>query len=407
MSVLRFDMHILLIHQAFASIKEPGGTRHYEIARDLVANGHKVTVITGQVSYLTGEATGKEGLVNHEVDEHGVKILRAYAYQEWHRSFLHRILSFVSFMFSSFAFGLRTKQVDVVWGTTPPLFQGLTAWILARLKRVPFLFEVRDLWPKFAVAVGVLQNSLLIKLSEGLERFLYRKADRVVINSPGFRDHVIDRGARFVELIPNGVDISMFPKGAGSESSTRWEKGFVVLYAGAHGVSNDLGVLLEAASILSDNKEIRLVLIGDGKEKNTLVEMSKEMALENVEFLPPVPKEDIPGVLASADACVAILKPIEAFKSTYPNKVFDYMAAGKPVVLAIDGVIRNVVEEAGAGVFVRPGNAGELADAVTELWGNPTDVKRMGRAGRKYVEEHFDRSKQVECLVTVLEELLP
>jgi glycosyltransferase involved in cell wall biosynthesis len=407
MSVLRFDMHILLIHQAFASIKEPGGTRHYEIARDLVANGHKVTVITGQVSYLTGEATGKEGLVNHEVDEHGVKILRAYAYQEWHRSFLHRILSFVSFMFSSFAFGLRTKQVDVVWGTTPPLFQGLTAWILARLKRVPFLFEVRDLWPKFAVAVGVLQNSLLIKLSEGLERFLYRKADRVVINSPGFRDHVIDRGARFVELIPNGVDISMFPKDVGSESSTRWEKGFVVLYAGAHGVSNDLGVLLEAASILSDNKEIRLVLIGDGKEKNTLVEMSKEMALENVEFLPPVPKEDIPGVLASADACVAILKPIEAFKSTYPNKVFDYMAAGKPVVLAIDGVIRNVVEEAGAGVFVRPGNAGELADAVTELWGNPTDVKRMGRAGRKYVEEHFDRSKQVECLVTVLEELLP
>lgn len=400
-------MHILLIHQAFASIKEPGGTRHYEIARDLVANGHKVTVITGQVSYLTGEATGKEGLVNHEVDEHGVKILRAYAYQEWHRSFLHRILSFVSFMFSSFAFGLRTKQVDVVWGTTPPLFQGLTAWILARLKRVPFLFEVRDLWPKFAVAVGVLQNSLLIKLSEGLERFLYRKADRVVINSPGFRDHVIDRGARFVELIPNGVDISMFPKDVGSESSTRWEKGFVVLYAGAHGVSNDLGVLLEAASILSDNKEIRLVLIGDGKEKNTLVEMSKEMALENVEFLPPVPKEDIPGVLASADACVAILKPIEAFKSTYPNKVFDYMAAGKPVVLAIDGVIRNVVEEAGAGVFVRPGNAGELADAVTELWGNPTDVKRMGRAGRKYVEEHFDRSKQVECLVTVLEELLP
>jgi glycosyltransferase involved in cell wall biosynthesis len=218
---------------------------------------------------------------------------------------------------------------------------------------------------------------------------------------------VIDRGARFVELIPNGVDISMFPKDVGSESSTRWEKGFVVLYAGAHGVSNDLGVLLEAASILSDNKEIRLVLIGDGKEKNTLVEMSKEMALENVEFLPPVPKEDIPGVLASADACVAILKPIEAFKSTYPNKVFDYMAAGKPVVLAIDGVIRNVVEEAGAGVFVRPGNAGELADAVTELWGNPTDVKRMGRAGRKYVEEHFDRSKQVECLVTVLEELLP
>lgn len=400
-------MHILLIHQAFASIKEPGGTRHYEIARDLVATGHKVTVITGQVSYLTGEATGKEGLVNREVDEHGVKILRAYSYQKWHRSFPHRILSFVSFMFSSFAFGLRTKQVDVVWGTTPPLFQGLTAWFLARLKGTPFLFEVRDLWPKFAVAVGVLQNSLLIKLSEGLERFLYRRADRVVINSPGFRDHVTDRGARYVELIPNGVDTSMFPKSAGSKSSTTWEKGFVVLYAGAYGISNDLGVLLEAASILSDNKEIRVVLIGDGKEKNSLVEMSKEMALENIEFLPPVPKEDMPGVLASADVCVAILKPIEAFKSTYPNKVFDYMAAGKPVVLAIDGVIRSVVEEAGAGIFVRPGNASELADAVTELWGNPTDVKRMGRAGRKYVEEHFDRSKQVESLVTVLEELLP
>lgn len=401
-------MHILLIHQAFASIDEPGGTRHHEIARSLAEMDHKVTVLTGQVSYLTGEPVANKDREEREIFEDGVEIHRVYSYSEWHRSFLHRIFSFVSFMISSFAAGLRTKQIDVVWGTTPPLFQGLTAWILARLKGAGFIFEVRDLWPKFAVAVGVLRNPILIRLSESLERFLYGRADRVVINSPGFRDHVVERGAHSVELIPNGVDVEMFSDSFKSDLLKK-DVGpsgkFIVLYAGAHGEANDLEVVLEAASSLVENKEIVFIFIGDGKEKSSLIDKASELRLDNVEFYPPVPKVEMPGVLASADVCLAILKPIEAFKTTYPNKVFDYMAAGKPVLLAIDGVIREVVEEAKAGIFVQPGDGTALANALTKLWQNPSEVERMGAAGREYVGEHFDRSMQVEALGAILQEM--
>jgi glycosyltransferase involved in cell wall biosynthesis len=403
-------MHILLIHQAFASLNEAGGTRHHEIARQLATRGHKVTVLTGQVSYLTGEKIVNPGWVRREVDDLGVEILRTYVYRGWHRSFFHRIFSFISFMISSFLVGLGRKKVDVVWGTSPPLFQGFTAWILARLKGAKFLFEVRDLWPKFAVSVGVLRNPILIRLSRGLERFLYRNADRIVINSPGFRNHVLDRGARNVELIPNGVDTDMFsPEMVDADFGDQAELigKFVVTYAGAHGESNDLDVILGAASKLCDNKEIRFVLIGDGKEKASLIEKSKNMGLENIFFYSSVSKVKMPGILASADVCVAILKPIDAFKTTYPNKVFDYMAAGKPVLLAIDGVIRDVVEAAGGGIFVPPGNSEALASAVEEMWQNPKEVKRMGASGREYVKVNFDRSKQVEALIEVIQELNP
>lgn len=400
-------MHILLIHQAFTAIDEPGGTRHHEIARQLAESDLKVTVITGQVSYLTGQPTSEGGWVNREVDDCGVEILKVSSYQQWHRSFVHRMFSFVSFMISSFLIGMRTKQVDVVWGTTPPLFQGFTSWLLARMKKAKFLFEVRDLWPKFAVAVGVLSNPLLIWLSEGLERFLYRRADQIVINSPGFQDHLIALGAKSTVLIPNGVDVGMFSNesGAMQPSSVDAKDMFNVLYTGAHGEANDLNTVLEAALHLRDEKMIRFVLIGDGKEKESLISRASELGIDNVLFLPPVPKGEMPQVLANADVCLAILKPIEEFKTTYPNKVFDYMAAGKPVVLAIDGVIRDLLEEANAGLFVQPGDEIALAEAVLKLWQNPGEGERMGQAGRAYVREHFDRSIQVEAFTELLQEM--
>ena len=187
-------MHILLIHQAFAALNEPGGTRHHEFARYLAQQGHRVTVIASPVSYLTGS---DEQAKRVEQDEQGVTVLRSYTYNALHRSFVHRVFSFLSFMASSFITGLRVKDVDLVWGTSPPIFQGVTAWALARLKGVPFLFEIRDLWPAFAEAVGVLTNPILITASRWLERFLYRRADQVMVNSPGFyRAHQSTRRAR-------------------------------------------------------------------------------------------------------------------------------------------------------------------------------------------------------------------
>jgi glycosyltransferase involved in cell wall biosynthesis len=411
-------MHILLIHQSFAALDEAGGTRHHELARFLAERGHRVTVIASPVSYLTGERAtrqdrpGQAGLPggpDSGQTEGKVTIRRTYTLPSLHRSFLLRVVSFFSFMVSSFLAGLTTRGVDLVWGTSPPIFQGISAWLLARLKGVPFLFEVRDLWPAFAIGIGVLRSPPLIRLSLGLERFLYRHADRVMVNSPGYIDHVIAGGARWVELVPNGADPDMFDPAANGETFRRKHnlgEAFVALYAGAHGMSNDLSVVLQAASQLRGEPGIRFVFLGDGKEKTALIQEAQAMRLDNVVFAPPVPKLEMADALAAADACIAILKPIPQYRTTYPNKVFDYMAAGRPVILAIEGCIRQVVEEAGAGIAVHPGDATELAQAVMRLAQEPDVRQRMGKAGRNHVQRHFARTDLARKLALLVEEML-
>ncbi len=320
-------MHILLIHQAFAALDEPGGTRHHELARFLARQGHQVSIIASPVSYLTGKE--KQSAINEEDAGGMVKIYRSYTYSALHKSFIHRVISFLSFTISSFFKSLPIKNVDLVWGTTPPIFQSASAWLVSRLKRAPFLLEVRDLWPEFAIAVGVLKNPTLIKCSYRLEKFLYRHADRIVVNSPGFINLVRDKGGKDIMLIPNGADISFFndQNDPRIRKELGWTNKFIVLYAGAHGMSNDLEVVLEAAKLLADEKRIHLVLLGDGKEKPILVNEAEQLNLSNLTFLDPVPKNKVAEILSAADACIAILKPIEMYKTTYPNKVFDYMAA--------------------------------------------------------------------------------
>jgi len=447
-------MHILLIHQAFAALDQPGGTRHHEMAAHLVARGHRVTVVASPVSYLTGRVD--ESTPPVQLDG-GLQIRRAYTYPALHRSFFHRLLSFFSFMFSSFWQGLKVRHVDLVWGTSPPLFQGFTAWLLSRLKCAPFLFEVRDLWPAFAVQVGVLKNPLLIRLSEWLERFLYRRAACVLVNSPGFIPHVTQRGASRVEMVSNGADPRMFDPSLDGQDFRR-EHGlldkFVVMYAGAHGLSNDLGLVLHAAALVSHVgqvfslppsepvnhavssssdqdvghvqaagpapdagrglehaaslplREILFVLLGDGKEKPSLQSQASKMGLTNLLFLPPLPKSSMPHALAAADACLAILQPLPLYSTVYPNKVFDYMAAGRPVLLAIDGVIRQVVEGAHAGLFVPPGDPAALASAVLRLASDPALCRQLGLNARRCVEQSFDRAQLAEQFAQLIEEMV-
>jgi glycosyltransferase involved in cell wall biosynthesis len=406
-------MHILLIHQSYTALNEPGGTRHHELARFLVEKGHQVTVVASQVSYLTGSRKSEyheqhDRQINDEIPRPGrVIIHRVYTYPALHRSFAHRLFAFFSFMAISFIAGLKVKDVDVVWGTSPPIFQGVTAWALARLKRVSFLFEVRDLWPSFAVEIGVLKQPILIYASEWLEKVLFRKADLVMVNSPGFIDHVRSKGAHKIELVPNGSDIGMFDPddvGLNFRKSLNLENKLIVLYAGALGISNNLEVVLEAADLLRDNPKVVIVLLGDGKEKSALMTRAAKMGLENVKFVPPIPKNEMPGALAAADMCLAILKPIPLYATVYPNKVFDYMAAGRPVILAIDGVIRQVVEKAEAGITVPPGDPHALAASIITLANDKQLRIEMGKKGRMTVETHFNRPYLAEKLEKILED---
>jgi glycosyltransferase involved in cell wall biosynthesis len=403
-------MHILLIHQVFTTGDEAGGTRHYELARYLIRAGHRFTAITSTISYLTGQRHSGEGwLTQQQVD--GITVYRSYTYPALHRSFAHRVVSFLGFMFSSLLAGMRVTRVDVVWGTSPPIFQGFTAWLLARLKRAPFIFEVRDLWPAFAVDMGVLRSPVLIWAAEWLERFLYSHADHLVVNSPAYLEHVQSKGilAEQVTLVPNGVETAMFDPeadGAAMQRELGLNGRFVILYAGAHGPANDLGVVLQAADCLRDRSDIAFVLVGDGKEKQKLMRQAEEMALPNVCFIPAQPKAHMPEFLAAADVGLAILKDIPMFSTTYPNKVFDYMAAGRPTVLAIDGVIREVVEAAGGGIFVPPGDPAALVDAICNLAADRDYCRRMGRSARTYVETHFERALQAKKLEGVLTSLV-
>lgn len=423
-------MHILLIHQAFAALTEPGGTRHDELARYLAERGHQVTIIASGVSYLTGKSTQQDPQTSAQnptakvtqnssqpaqtespiagelLSPPGVTVLRAYTYSAIHKSFVHRVFSFFSFMVSSFLAGLRVKSVDLIWGTSPPIFQGLTAWLLARLKGVPFIFEVRDLWPAFAIQVGVLHNRVLIWLSHWLEKFLYSRADLVLVNSPGFIQHVQEHGAKQVELVPNGADPRMFdPQERGLDFRERYalEGKFIVLYAGAHGLSNDLGVVLHAAQQLQGRREITIILLGDGKEKPALQAEATRLGLENVLFIPPLSKLEMRGALAAADACLAILKPIPLYGTVYPNKVFDYMATGRAVLLAIDGVIRQVIEEHNCGIFVSPGEPQLLAENISWMADHRQETRQMGMNGRRAIEERFDRARLAEELAQIFE----
>jgi glycosyltransferase involved in cell wall biosynthesis len=399
-------MHVLLIHQAFVGPGEPGGTRHLELAIRATRRGHRFTIIASDVNYLTGKQAPR--LTEEEVAP-GVIVRRTRSSPHLHRSFLWRVLAFLAFMRTSAIDALRVKSVDVVFGTTPPIFQAMSAWMVAAVKRVPFVLEVRDLWPEFAIGMRVLRNPVLISVARALERFLYARATVVIVNSPSYVDYLMAKGlpADRIYFVPNGVDMSMFnPARDGALMRREWglDGKFVALYAGALGQANDIPTLLGAAMQLSADSDIRIVLIGDGKESQALQCRAAAMGLSNVLFPGSVPKDRMPDALAAADACIAILQNIPVFRITYPNKVFDYMAAAKPTVLAIDGAIRKVIEEAGGGIYVPPGDPVLLATAIRDLAGDREACRRMGVAARTFVAKNFNRDDQASFFVAVLEE---
>jgi glycosyltransferase involved in cell wall biosynthesis len=395
-------VRILLIHQAFCGPNDPGGTRHYELGRRLVALGHRFTVITSRYNYLTGKDRAPFNAIP------GFELRVAPALSGIHRSYGRRALGFGIFALTSIAKGLAAGPLDVVLGTSPPLFQALSAFVVARLRRCRFVLEIRDLWPEFALELGVLRNRGFIWLAKQLERFLYHAADGIIVNSPGYIPHLTKHGVpeSKISIVPNGVDTTCFhPEDTGRDF--RRQHGFhsklVVMYAGALGLANDVDSLVLVANRLRSYPDIVFAIVGEGKELPRVERECRSKQLTNVHLIPAQPKQRMPQVLAAADICVAVLKGIPMFRTTYPNKVFDYMAAGRPTVLAIDGVIRKVIEEADGGIFVTPGDDAALADAILRLRDASDLRQQMGMNARRYVTEHFERDKQAAAFADALE----
>lgn len=392
-------MHIAVFNQPFISREQGGGSRWNQFSKMWVEDGHRVTVIAGTVHYATGRvAPNLHGrFISHERNGN-IEVIRAYTSEAYNKSFAGRLWAYFTFMASSLWAGLSVKSPDLVIASSPPLFVALPAYVISVIRGCPLVFEVRDIWPQSAIDLGILKSRILIKLSTWFEKFIYSRSALIVVLLEEFKEHVASCGIREdkVVYVPNGADLDLFvdPR---PRSDVRRELGFseefLVLYMGAHGVANDLEQVLRAARLLRDDREIRFIFLGDGMEKPRLRQLAREWQLDNVKFLDSVPKEKVKDICNAVDVGLVVLRNIKLFKAAQPNKLFDYMAAGKPIITTVNGVCRQLIDSAGAGLFADPEKPEDMVECILKLSRDPTTCAEMGRSGRAFVEAHFQRER--------------
>lgn len=395
-------MRVLLFHQYFLEADDPGGGRWNEMARLWKEAGHEVTVVAGMMhAHKQRKRPEYRGKRHCRVDQDGIVVHRTHVSETYNRGFAGRFWGYCSYMLSSCWVGLfkLNDTFDVVVVTSPPLFACIPAWLVATVKRLPLVFEVRDLWPESAIDLGVIRQPLLIRLAFQFETFFYRKATLVVTLTPGqHRVLLVDKKvpAHKLAMLPNAADFGLV---AGSlkvfernvfRKTHGFDGFFVVVYVGAHGVANNLKQLIGAARQVQSSN-IVFVLIGDGMEKKRLQQEARSSGVRNVRFFDAVPKNEVFRYISAADIGISILKKCDTFRTVYSNKTFDYLSCRKPVIMAIDGVSRELIEQAGAGTFVDPESTEELVRTVLAYRNDPARVEREGQLGYEFVRRHFDR----------------
>lgn len=408
-------MNILIVTHYFPPEIGAPQARLSEFARAWFDDGHDVTVLTGMPNHPTGvvpEEYRGARLRRERVD--GYRILRTWLYATPNEGFARKVLSHLSFTLSAIMQGTRrVGRPDVVVVSSPTFFSILSGWWIARRKRAKFVVEVRDLWPAIFVELGVLTNVWIIRVLERLEMTAYRAANRVVLVSQGFRSSLIDRGvpASKLAVIRNGVDLERFHSDEPRNPRTRAqlgapdEKDVLVLYIGAHGISHALTSVVEAAAALQGHHHIRFAFVGEGADKAKVAARVEELALHNVVMLPGVPRDEVPGLLAAADICLAPLRDVPLFSTFIPSKIFEYLGAGKAVIGSLRGEPARILDEAGA-VVVEPEDSTALAAAIADLAEDPNRRRELGKTGRAYVVENFDRRALAAEYAALLEGLV-
>jgi glycosyltransferase involved in cell wall biosynthesis len=392
-------MRILFLTQFYPPESGAPQNRISDLARRLASWGHGVEVLTALPNYPAGVVFNgyrRRAVLEEKCDE--IRVIRTWILASPGKGFIRRLATYWSFVLSSVALGLpKIHRPDVVVVELPPLFLGLSGYLLSRLLRSRLILNVSDLWPASAIAMGVVRNRALIRLSVALEEFLYRKADLITGQTEGI---VEDIGTRLptkeVSLITNGVDMSRFPLTTPSErESAKADFGladhFVVGYAGLHGHAQGLETLVEAARLITDLPDVVFALVGEGPLKDDLV--AAAAGASNVRFLPNLPSSRMPYLLSSFDLAVVPLRRLPLFRGALPSKMFEAMAAGVPIVLSVEGEAQCLVERAGSGICIEPENPKALADAVRSLRGDPEARRRMGEQGRRCVTSFYNRDR--------------
>lgn len=401
---------IWMINPAAIPPSMPGGTRHFDFARELVHRGYRVRILASDFNLNTRRRYRlRFGQLFQRQSIDGVEFvwLNVIGYK---RNNWRRIANFLSFMVSAILVGLVLRRPSIIIGSSPHPFSALAGLILAKLRRARFILEVRDLWPETLIEGGSMRaDSVNARLLRRLERLLYRHAIRIIVLAKGSVDYIVQMGfdRDRVIFIPNGVHMKYFLTSRTREEMRRElhaESRFVVMYCGAHGKLNALDTIIDAAELTREDGGLLYVLVGDGVEKRRLMTSASERRLTNIRFLDPVPKQEIPDLLHAADALVITLLDVPLFQyGVSPNKLFDYMAAGRPVLCAVAGDMAELVETAGAGIAVPPQNPQELVDAIARIRSQPELAAQWASNGKQFIRENFDREILVERLLEAID----
>lgn len=407
-------MKICMVYQYYQGHGAPGHSLVYELTQFLARRGHEVTVVAGETGYMRREAITLpwyKRLMRREQDGL-INVVRTYTYSELHKSYMGRLLSFLSFSLTCPLGLLFMSRPDVVIASSPPIFPMFSVWLVCKLRRIPLVLEVRDIWPESAVQMGILRNRHLIRIMSWIERVLYDKSRRIVALTEGIQQNIRDRGWQHdkVELVTCGVNFDLLRPDEALRLQTRqnmnWEHRKVVMYFGALGEANNIAVVLRAAQALRCEPQVLFVLVGDGMMSRPLRAMAQAMELDNVLFLDPVPKHEANAYLNAADICLVTLQDIPLFEGAIPTKLLDYMACSKPVICGIRGEAQRIMTMAGAGLVFSPDDDQALVRSILELCNDPEGAENMGSNALAYVREFYSASASQSKMEEILRDVV-
>jgi glycosyltransferase involved in cell wall biosynthesis len=399
---------VLYVSQYFVGADQPGGVRHWQHCQALVRAGHDVTVVTSYVQHkerIVPERYQGKRMVREEED--GLTVWRTYSTPGYGRDLRSRLSSYTSFAMWGGLAALKAGKHDVVIASSPPLPAAAAAALIARVRRSRFILEVRDLWPDSAVAMGMVTNPRIIGVARKMEHYCYRSAAHIIALTEGIRDGVIEQNVNpsKITLITNGIDLGG-PATATPDFPVP-DGAFVAMYLGAHGTYSSLGTVLDAAERLRGRPDIKFVLVGGGDQKPSLVDDARARNLDNVAFIDPVAKREVPAWLSRADVCILPYQDRELFAGALPNKTFDYMGAERPILAAVrPGEVSRLVATAECGLTVPPEDGAAMAQAVERLAADREGARRMGHNGGQYVRAHYDRAVLADRFVKVVENVV-
>lgn len=392
-------MRILYVSQYFPPEMGAPSARVHELSREWVKLGHKVSVLTGFANHPTGHKSPEDRFrLTRRSEINGIDVIRSYVWATPNKGVIKRMISYASFMISASLIGsVRAVRPDVVVATSPQLLCALSGYMLAGRFRVPFIFEVRDLWPESILAVEAMNDSATIRALKKLALFLYTNSHRIVTVGNGYKKEICERypiRAERIEVVPNGVDADLFVPGPRDNEVRKefgWGDKFVILYLGTHGMAHALHVTLEAADRLKNLGKLLFVFVGEGAQKEDLKEFARQKRLKNVQFIDHQPKSRVPLFYSACDIGLVTLRNAKLFQNVLPSKIFEYLGMGKPILMSVDGEARSLLAEAEAGWYVPPENAEALTEAILNAYRHQEILGEMGERGRQFVLAKFNR----------------